>query len=84
MDQRTAAKGGAERLFTYLSFDPGAVTGDLLKQMEEDSTIQLLSFPFANGELYNDEFAFDEEKAAQLEDGNLYAVLPKSNRLTET
>lgn len=73
----------ADRLYTYLKFDPAKVTGEILKQLEADTTIKILDFPFANGEIYNDEFALDETKAKQLADGSLYAVV-KKNTTTET
>ncbi len=70
-----------DRLYTYIQFDPATVTGDLLKQLEEDTTIQILNFPFANGEIYNDEFAIDEAKANALADGKLYAVAKKNTAI---
>ncbi len=72
------------RLYTYLRFDPNAITGALLKQLEADTTLQLMAFPFANGELYSDEFALDETKTEQLQDGMLYAVAPKKNPIVRT
>lgn len=71
------------RVYSYIKFDPSRLTGEMLKQLEADSSIQILDFPFANGELYNDEFALDEVKAKQLADGMLYAVA-KKNTGTET
>jgi len=67
------------RLYTYLKFDPNYVTGDMLKMLEADSTIQVLNFPFANGSLYKDEFALDLAKAQSLAAGNLYAVMKKNS-----
>ncbi len=67
-----------DRLYTYLKFDPNSVTGNILKELEADTTIHIMDFPFANGELYNDEFALDEEKAIELADGKLYAVVKKN------
>jgi len=64
-----------DKLYTYVKFNPNSVSGDILKQLEADSSIQILDFPFANGEMYNDEFALDESKASQLKDGSLYAVV---------
>lgn len=75
--------GDDDRVYSYLRFDPNGVSGDLLKLMEAEEAIQILDFPFANGEIYNDEFALDERKAEQMRDGYLYAVLKKSSRLTE-
>jgi hypothetical protein len=70
-----------DRLYTYLRFDPNGVNGELLQQLEADSTIQIMDFPFANGELYTDEFALDEAKAEQLRDGQFYAVLRQDSPL---
>lgn len=70
-----------DRLYTYLSFDPSGVTGELLQQLDADSTVHIMDFPFANGELYSDEFALDEAKAAELRDGLLYAVVKKNSPL---
>jgi hypothetical protein len=72
-----------DRVYTYLKFDPAKVTGDILKELEKDTSAKILDFPFANGELYNETFALDENKAKQLADGNLYAVV-KKNAATET
>lgn len=82
---RTTAQrtNDADRLYTYIKFDPNAVTGEILQKLEADTSIQIMDFPFANGELYNDEFALDEEKAKLLSDGSLYAVT-KKNSITET
>ncbi len=73
-----------ERLYTYLKFDPNSVTGDILKELEADTLIHIMDFPFANGELYNDEFALDEDKAKELADGNLYAVVKKNSNTEST
>lgn len=74
-------KSDEDRLYTYIQFDPNTVTGNLLKQMEQDTTIQVLNFPFANGEIYNDSFAIDETKANELADGKLYAVAKKNTSI---
>jgi hypothetical protein len=84
--QSNAGRAGVidpNRVYSYIKFYPNRLTGDMLKQLEADSSIQILDFPFANGELYNDEFALDEVKAKQLADGMLYAVVKKSTS-TET
>lgn len=78
-----AIDGANGNLYTYLKFNPNTVTGAILQQLKADSSIQILDFSFANGELYNDEFALDEQKARQLSDGSLYAVV-KKNTSTET
>ncbi len=67
------------RLYTYIKFDPNAITEDLMRVIEADTVIHIMDFPFANGEIYTDEFSIDEAKAANLRDGMLYAVVPSSN-----
>jgi hypothetical protein len=66
------------RLYSYMRFDPNAVTGEMVSKLDADSTIQIMDFPFANAELYTDAFALDETKAKQLADGNLYIVVKKN------
>ena len=56
----TIVENDQNRLYTYIRFTPNAVTGDILKQLEADTSIKILDFPFANGEIYTDEFAIDE------------------------
>ena len=68
-----------DRVFSYIRFNQTAVTGAILKQLEADSASKILAFPFANGEIYTDEFALDENKAKELEDGNLYIVTKKGS-----
>jgi hypothetical protein len=77
------ARLSPDRLYTYLKFDPNTITGDMLKELEKDTTAKILDFPFANGEMYTETFALDENKAKQLADGNLYAVV-KKDAATET
>jgi hypothetical protein len=72
-----------DRLYTYMKFDPNELPEEVMRMIEADSTIHIMDFPFANGELYNDEFALDESKAEQMRDGMLYAVVPKSS-ITKT
>lgn len=71
------------KLYTYLKFDPNKISGDILKELEKDSTSKILDFPFANGEIYNDEFSLNQSMAKDLADGNLYAVV-KKNTIAET
>lgn len=73
-----------DRLYTYIQFNPNGVSDTLLKQLEADTTIRILNFPFADGELYSDEFALDEAKAEQLADGNLYVVAKKNTPIEQT
>lgn len=73
-----------EYLYTYLQFNPNNVSSELLQQLEADTTIRILSFPFANGEVYDEQFALDEAKANQLADGNLYVVAKKNSPIETT
>jgi hypothetical protein len=68
----------SNRLYTYMRFDPNEMTEELMKILEADTSIHIMDFPFANGEIYTDEFAINEEKAANLRDGMLYTVVPSS------
>ena len=68
-----------KKIYSYIKFDANTVTGDILKQFEADTSIKILDFPFANGEIYKDDFEIDETKAAQLADGYLYAVTKKNS-----
>jgi hypothetical protein len=56
----------------------------LVKALDEDTTVKLLSFPFANAAIYNDSFAIDEAKAEQLNDGNVYGVINMGNPILQT
>ena len=70
--------------YIYLKFDPNNITKEEFQALEDDSTVRILDFPFANGAIYNDEFALDDTKAAQLKDGGLYAVTSIENPLVQT
>lgn len=72
-----------DRLYTYLSFDPNGMTGPVLEQLEADPTIHIMDFPFANAELYTEEYALDEKRAEGLRDGRLYAVLKSSSPIVQ-
>ena len=84
--QRSTANRGTDDdyLHTYLKFDPNNVSSELLLQLEADTTIRILSFPFANGEVYDEQFALDEAKANQLANGNLYVVAKKNSAIETT
>ncbi len=70
--------------FVYFKFNPASVPGTLVKILDDDTTVKLLSFPFANAALYNDSFALDEAKAEQLNDGNVYGVINMGNPILQT
>lgn len=60
--------------YVYFKFDPNQLSQQLFKELENDSTVKLLDFPFANAALYNETFALDEDKKNQLIDGFIYGV----------
>lgn len=83
-DEKIMPVDDDDRVYSYLRIDPNGVSGELLQLMEAEDAIQIMDFPFANGEIYNDEFALDESKAEQMRDGYLYVVLKKNSPLTGT
>lgn len=72
-----------DRVWVYVQFNPEKVTGDILAKLEADADIHIMDIPFANFELYNDDFALDEEKAELLKDGKLYAVYKKNSAIND-
>jgi len=80
----TANLGGSQPQFVYFKINPANISGDLVKAFDDDSTVKLLSFPFANAAIYNDSFALDETKAEQLNDGNVYGVINIDNPILQT
>ena len=64
-----------EQQMQYLKIDPNNITTKAMEQIEADTTVLILDFPFANGEIYGDAYAFDETKRELLKDGFLYAVI---------
>ncbi len=72
-----------DRVWVYVQFNPERVTGDILAKLEADADIHIMDIPFANFELYNDDFALDEEKAELLKDGKLYAVYKKNSAMND-
>ncbi len=72
-----------DRVWVYVQFNPEKVTGDILAKLEADADIHIMDIPFANFELYNDDFALDEEKAELLKDGKLYAVYKKNSAMND-
>lgn len=78
--QRVNAQGLQE--FIYFKFDPNQLSEELFQALENDSTVKLLDIPFANASLYNETFALDEAKAAQLKDGFVYGVTDFDNAIS--
>lgn len=70
-----------EQKLVYVKIDPAVITTQMVSLLDEDTTITLLDFPFANGEIYELSFGLNEQKADSLKDGYLYAVLPIQNRI---
>ena len=70
--------------YVYFKFDPNNLQSDIARLLESDSTVKLLDFPFANMAIYNDSFALDETKAAELNDGNVYGVTNIENSILQT
>jgi len=60
--------------YIYFKFNPNELTTEQFQALENDTTVKLLDFPFANAALYNEDFALDETKKEQLTDGNIYGV----------
>ena len=65
--------------YVYFKFNPNEITTEEFQALENDSTVKLLDFPFANAGLYNEDFALDENKKEQLTDGNIYGVTSIDN-----
>jgi len=70
--------------FIYFKFDPTNLTQQEFLSLENDSTVTLMKIPFANISIYGDNFALDETKAEQLEDGYVYGVTDISNSIVST
>lgn len=66
--------------YVYFRFNPADLPGEVFSLMENDSTVRLMDFPFANGELYTEDLVLDEDKKASLEDGNIYGVTSLQNQ----
>ena len=60
--------------YVYFKFSPDELTTEQFQALENDSTVKLLDFPFANASLYNEDFALDEAKKELLTDGKIYGV----------
>lgn len=70
----TSTNGSDMPQYVYFKFSPSELTEDQFLALENDSTVKLLDFPFANAALYNEDFALDETKKEQLTDGSIYGV----------
>lgn len=60
--------------YVYYKFKIENITKEQFLALENDTTTQLLDFPFGNPNIYNEKFALDEKKAAKLRDGFIYGV----------
>jgi len=70
-----------EQQLLYLRINPNNITTEIIEQLESDTTVQILDFPFANAAIYGEGYAFDESKRELLKDGFLYVVLPRQNTI---
>lgn len=68
-----------EKTYLYCAINPNSITPALFTALEDDETIQLMDFPFADPMIYQESYGFNETKAAILKDGNIYAVIPTIN-----
>lgn len=80
----TTSLTGNEPQFVYFKFDPTNISGELVKAFDEDTTVQLLSFPFANPAVYTDSLGLDSAKLEQLNDGSVYGVINMGNPILQT
>lgn len=71
-----------ELTYFYCSINPNSLTTEQFLALENDEAIHLMNFPFADGEIYDESYAFDQTKAEALRDGNVYAVIPTSDPAT--
>lgn len=64
-----------DRIYYYYKFNPQNVTGETLSKLEEDSTSQILDYPFADGDFYSEKkIKFKKDELESYKDGNLYIV----------
>jgi hypothetical protein len=73
-DADIANKVNAMPSLVYFSFDPSNLSKDQVTQLEKDSTVQLMDFPFGNANLYSDNSPADSATIAQSKDGKIYGV----------
>ncbi len=66
--------------YVYFRFRPDELDSEAFQALENDSTVRLLDFPFANAAIYNEDFALDENKKERLTDGNIYGVTSIENK----
>jgi hypothetical protein len=77
---RSHGLSGDEQQFVYFKLNPLNLSKEQFLALENDSTVHIMDFPFANMAIYNDQFALDETKAEQLKDGNVYGVTSIDNQ----
>lgn len=70
--------------YIYLKFNPQNIAPATFLELERDSTIMMLDFPFGDGNMYGTEVTYDENYLNTLRDGNIYAVVPNGNRIIST
>jgi hypothetical protein len=70
------------RIYSYYSFDPTRLKGDMLSIVEADETHHILDFPFASSGAFTDAFTANYvANSAAARDGKLYIVFKKSSNL---
>jgi hypothetical protein len=81
VNSRTSATSSLSGLpqYIYFKFNPAELTTEQFQTLENDSTVKLLDFPFANASLYSETFALDEAKKEQLTDGSIYGITSITN-----
>lgn len=70
---------GTEPQFIYFKFNPNELNGEQFASIKDDSSVFMLQIPFANMNIYTEEFGLDSTKAEQLRDGNIYGVTSINN-----
>jgi hypothetical protein len=68
-----------ENHYIYFKFNPEQLPAQLFKAMEADTSLRLMTFPFADGSIYGDEVGFNETIAERLADGSIWGVTKLNN-----
>lgn len=70
------------RIYYYYKFNPEKVTGDILKELENDNSLKILDYPFGDGNLYSkDNSELTLEDLESRKDGNLYIVYKSTSNI---
>ena len=69
-------------LYYYYEFDPNLVTGEILQQLEKDTLCQIMDFPFADVNVYDDTFSANfQNNVDNMKNGKLYIVFNYNSHL---